>query len=100
MSVLLSAAQRLAAEGKVPSIFLDGRTFSRDSHLEEVVRAAAEADVDYRILHLSCPDELALQCIREAYDEHVAGNRDADLYWEVKAHFEPIHGENHFGIQA
>lgn len=90
MSVILMAAQRIAAEHTVPFIFLDGRTFSRSRHVEEVVRAAGEADADYRILLLSCPDELALERIRKSRGEHLAGNRDAGLYWEVKARFEPI----------
>ena len=90
MSVILMAAQRIAAEHTVPFIFFDGRTFSRTRHLEEVVRAAGEADADYRILLLSCPDELALQRIRKSLGQHLAGNRDAALYWEVKARFEPI----------
>jgi predicted kinase len=90
MSVILMAAQRIAAEHTVPFIFFDGRTFSRCRHLEEVVRAAGEAGADYRILLLSCPDELALERIRKSRSEHLAGNRDADLYWEVKARFEPI----------
>jgi predicted kinase len=90
MSVILMGAQRIAAEHTVPFIFFDGRTFSRSRHLEEVVRAAAEANADYRILLLSCPDELALGRIRKSRGEHLAANRDADLYWEVKARFQPI----------
>ncbi len=90
MSVILMAAQRIAAEHTVPFIFFDGRTFSRSRHLEEVVRAAEKADADYRILLLSCPDELALERIRQSRGEHLAANRDADLYREVKARFEPI----------
>ncbi len=100
MSIILMAAQRISSEGrvsegqvskgKVPFIFLDGRTFSRSRHIEEVVRAATEANADYRILLLSCPDEMALERIRKSRGEHFAGNRDADLYWEVKARFEPI----------
>jgi hypothetical protein len=90
MSIVLQAAQRIAFAHSVPFIFLDGRTFSRSRHVAEVVRAAGEAGADYRILLLSCPDELALERIRKSRGEHLAGNRDADLYWEVKARFEPI----------
>ena len=90
MSVILMAAQRISSEGKVPFIFLDGRTFSRARDVQDVVRAATEVHADYRILLLSCPDELALERIRQSRGEHLAGNRDADLYWEVKARFEPI----------
>ncbi len=41
MSVLLMAAQRIAADHAVPFIFLDGRTFSRTYHVQQVARAAA-----------------------------------------------------------
>jgi predicted kinase len=90
MSVMLMAAHRIAAEHTVPFIFFDGRTFSRSRHLDEVVRAAGEANADYRILHLSCSDELALERIRQGQRDHVAADRNANLYWEVKARFEPI----------
>ena len=90
MSVILMAAQRIAAAGNVPFVFFDGRTFSRRRQVEEVIRAAAEVNADYRILHLSCPDELALERIRQSQGEHLAGNRNRGLYWEVKSRFEPI----------
>jgi predicted kinase len=90
MSVILTAAKRIAAEGNVSFVFFDGRTFSRRSHVEEVIRAAAEVKADYRILELSCLDELALERIRQVQGEHLAGNRNAGLYWEVKSRFEPI----------
>jgi hypothetical protein len=71
-------------------VFFDGRTFSRRRQVEEVVRAAVEVNADYRILHLSCPDELALERIRQSQGEHLAGDRNRGLYWEVKSRFEPI----------
>jgi predicted kinase len=55
MSVILMAAKRIAAEGHVPFVFFDGRTFSRRRHVGEVIRAATEVNADYRILQLSCP---------------------------------------------
>jgi predicted kinase len=95
MSIVLMAAQRISSygqmsEGNVPFIFLDGRTFSRARDLRDVVRAATEVHADCRILLLSCPDELALERIRKSRGEHLAGDRDADLYRQVKARFEPI----------
>ena len=90
MSVILMAAKRIAAEGNVPFVFFDGRTFSRTRHVEEVIRAAAEVNADYRILQLSCLDELALERINQSRGEHLAGNRNRGLYWEVKSRFEPI----------
>jgi len=90
MWVILMAAQRIAAEGNVPFVFFDGRTFSRRRQVEQVIGAAAEVNADYRILHLSCPDELALERIRQSQGEHLAGNRNRGLYWEVKSRLEPI----------
>src|SRR5271157_1787601 len=55
MSVVLMAAQRIAFERSVPFVFLDGRTFSRTDHMNQVVRAATMMGVEYRILHLHCP---------------------------------------------
>ena len=90
MSIVLMAAQRISSEGSAPFIFLDGQTFSRARDVQDVVHAATQVHADYRILLLSCPGELALERIRKSRGEHLAGNRDADLYWEVKARFEPI----------
>ena len=90
MSVILMAAQRIAAKDNVPFVFFDGRTFSRRRQVEEVIRAAAEVNADYRILHLSCPDEGALVRIRQGQGNHLAADRDRNLYGKVKARFEPI----------
>ena len=90
MSVIVMAAQRIAAEGHVPLVFFDGRTFSRKGQVEEVVHAAAEVNAEHRILHLFCPDELALERIRQGQGNHLAADRDRNLYGKVKARFEPI----------
>lgn len=90
MSLILKDAQRIAAEGKVPFVFLDGRTFSRSHHVEQVVRAAEEAGAEVRVLHLHCPEALALQRIRHGRGKHPAADRDSSLYFLVKARFEPI----------
>jgi len=90
MSVVLMAAQRIAAEHAVPFIFLDGRTFSRNHHVNQVVRAAATIDAGLRVLHLHCPESLALERIKKDQGKHTAKNRDPLLYFRVKSYFEPI----------
>ena len=90
MTVILQAAQQIVTSRQVSFIFLDGRTFSRASQIEPVVHAAAAAGVDYSILYLRCPDSLALERIAVGRESHLAANRDADLYFRVKASFEPI----------
>ncbi|HEY4900375.1 MAG TPA: AAA family ATPase [Terriglobales bacterium] len=90
MSVVLMAAQRIAADHTVPFVFLDGRTFSRTLHVKRVTRAAASIGADLSILHLHCPESLALERIKQDTAKHPAKNRDPLLYFLVKSYFEPI----------
>ena len=90
MSVVLMAAQRIAAERTVPFVFLDGRTFSRTHHVKQVVQAASLVGAKYSILHLHCLESLALERITKDKDKHPAKNRDPLLYFLVKSYFEPI----------
>ena len=90
MSVILEATQRIAAARRVPFIFFDGRTFWRTRQVQQIAEAAAAAGAELRILHLHCPDALALERIAKDRDQHPAGNRNAELYFRVKSHFEPI----------
>ncbi len=90
MSVVLMAAQRIAAENTVPFIFIDGRTFSRTRHVKQVAQAAAMIGAGLSVLHLHCPEPLALERIKQDRDQHPAKNRDPLLYFLVKSYFEPI----------
>jgi predicted kinase len=90
MSVLLMAAQRVAADHRVPFLFIDGRTFSRERHVKQVAEAAYLVGAGLRILHVNCPEELALERIKKDQSRHVAKNRDPLLYFLVKSYFEPI----------
>jgi adenylylsulfate kinase len=73
-------------------IFLDGRPFSRRYQIENVLGAAASLQQPWRILECVCSDETARR--RLAADAvngaHPAGNRDYQLYLEVKSRFEAI----------
>ena len=90
MSVVLMAAQRIAADRIMPFVFLDGRTFSRTHHVKQVARAAALIGAGLSILHLHCPESLALERIKQDMERHPAKNRDPLLYFLVKSYFEPI----------
>lgn len=73
-------------------IFLDGRPFSRRYQIENVIAAAASLHQAWRILECVCSEEIARQRLEseERIREHPAGNRNFDLYLEVKARFEAI----------
>ena len=90
MSVVVMAAQRIAAERSVPFVFFDGRTFSRTQHWQQVVQAGAMIGTGYKVLHLHCPEALALERIKQDRGKHPATNRDPLLYFLVKSYFEPI----------
>jgi predicted kinase len=73
-------------------IFLDGRPFSRRYQIDNVLTVAGSLPQPWRILECICSDETARQRLESdaAKDLHQAGNRDYQLYLEVKARFEAI----------
>jgi adenylylsulfate kinase len=92
LQVMLETAGYLLERNPGRVIFLDGRPFSRRYQIENVLGAAASLRQPWRILECVCSDETARQ--RLAADAvngaHPAGNRDYQLYLEVKARFEAI----------
>lgn len=90
-AAVLESAAYLAHHRRVPFVFLDGRTFRTRGQVETAIEAAEAAGCDWRILLLTAPDDVALA--RIARGQHVAGNRDADLYFKTKQTFEPIERE-------
>jgi predicted kinase len=91
MNAVLSAAQYLANHDDIPFIFLDGRTFSRASQIQAVIAAANACGAAWKILHLSCPDDVVRARLKQGVAEnHLARNRNFKLYSELKTRFEPI----------
>ncbi len=92
LQVMLKTAAQLLR--RVPSriVFLDGRPFSRRYQIDNVVNAAASLHQSCRILECVCPEEVARQRLEEqsASGAHPAGNRNFQLYMEVKSRFESI----------
>jgi predicted kinase len=91
MKAILEAATYLSQHHRARYIFLDGRTFSRTTHIDEVLSAASRAGAQWRILHLTCSDGVAEARLQAPNTDHPARNRDMALYRRVKASFEPIH---------
>ena len=93
MRAILDAAAYLTAHKRAEFILFDGRAFSRRQQIDEVLEAAERAGAAWRILELSCADEVAqerLDCGDPANRAHPARNRDMALYRQVKRDFEPI----------
>jgi adenylylsulfate kinase len=92
MQIMLQAAAYLFERQRDRLVFLDGRTFSRRSQIDNVIAAAASMQQPWRILECICSDETAKQRLDQnwASGEHPADNRNFQLYLAVKARFEAI----------
>ena len=90
MRALLEAAAYLTERECVEYIFFDGRTFSRQAHIEDVLLAAGRAGARWRVVHVKCEDAVAEERLASSDPSHPAKNRDAALYRRIQQQFEPI----------
>ncbi len=84
---LLRAAALLLNRDPGRPVILDGRTFTRRDHVATVVRAAHAMNAPLAFIECTCSDTIALRRLEQARSggTHIAGNRDAGLYWRLKA---------------
>ncbi len=73
-------------------VILDGRPFSKKYQVEAVVAFCRRVSTPWRIIECTCSEKVALRRLRTdaAGGRHVAENRNAELYREVKAQFQGI----------
>ena len=92
LQLMLETAGYLLSLNKARPVFLDGRPFSRRYQIDNAVNAAASLHQPWRILECVCSEETArLRLARDVEAGiHPAGNRDYQLYLEVKSRFEAI----------
>ena len=92
LQIMLQTAGYLLDRDTARRIFLDGRPFSRRYQIENVIATANALHQPWRILECVCSDEIARQRLESdtGSGAHPAGNRDFQLYLEVKARFEAI----------
>lgn len=90
--LMLEIAAYLFERDRDRIIFLDGRTFSRRYQIENALHAAARLDQPWKILECVCSDETARRRLEADHTSrsHPAGNRDFNLYEQVKSLFEAI----------
>ena len=88
--VMLETAGYLLSQNPQLKIFLDGRPFSRRYQVENVLAAAASLHQPGRILECICSEGSARKRLESDRNSHVAGNRDYQLYLDVKARYETI----------
>jgi predicted kinase len=92
LHVMLETAGYLLQKDPDRILFLDGRPFSRRYQIDNVVQAAASLHQNWRILECICSDKIARQRLEDQSDagSHPAGNRNYELYLEMKSRFEAI----------
>lgn len=92
LQVMLETAAQLFQQDSNRIIFLDGRPFSRRYQIENVVTASTTLDQSWRIIECVCSEETAKSRLEEqsAQGLHPAGNRNFQLYLDVRSRFEAI----------
>ena len=92
MQVMLRTAGWILQKSPEQVLLLDGRPFSRGYQLDLVLKACSDMRQPWCILECICSEETARRRIEEqaADGTHLAGNRDFQLYQNVKTRFEPI----------
>jgi predicted kinase len=90
LRAMLEAAAYLTERRRVEYVFFDGRTFSRQAQIEDVLLAAKRAGARDRIVHVVCADSVAQERLARKDANHPAKNRDEALYQSIKQSFEPI----------
>lgn len=89
LELMLETVRYLLERNPQRYIFLDGRPFSRRYQVDNVVHTADALNQPWRILECICCEDSAKKRLAQAND-HPAGNRDYQLYLDVKSRFEII----------
>jgi adenylylsulfate kinase len=92
LHAMLEIAGELFQRERSRIIFLDGRTFSRRYQIDNVVSVATSLQQTWRIVECVCSEVTAMQRLEQQLQSglHPAGNRNFQLYLEVKSRFEAI----------
>jgi predicted kinase len=92
LHLMLETAGFLLSRNPKLTVFLDGRPFSRRYQIDNVLTAAASLHQPWRVVECVCSEGTARRRLEadSAASAHPAGNRNHQLYLEVKARFEAI----------
>lgn len=82
-------AEYLLSRNPSLAVFFDGRTFSRNYQIKNVIDTARKIGTPWRIIECVCPEETALARIQSA-KRHPAKNRTPGLYHKLRDSSEPI----------
>ena len=89
MAVMLKVAGYLFRKDPARIVLLDGRTFSQTYQLKRATGFADAISQPWRILECTCRESTARHRLNDD-SNHIAANRNFDLYLKVKSRFEEI----------
>lgn len=92
VGIMLQVANFYVHKDPARHIILDGRPFSKESQVNTVVDFGQTYGWDIRFIHCVCSDDAARARLERSASsgEHLAANRDFDLYLRLKNQFEPL----------
>ena len=92
LQLMLQTAEYLLSRDPARIMFLDGRPFSRRYQVDNVLTVASSLHQSWRILECLCSEDTARKRLAADADasSHPAGNRNFQLFANVKARFEAI----------
>jgi len=92
LQLMLQTAEYLLSRDPARIMFLDGRPFSRRYQIDNVLTVASSLHQSWRILECLCSEDTARKRLAADADasSHPAGNRNFQLFANVKARFEAI----------
>jgi predicted kinase len=90
MEIMLKTAGYLLKKHSGLHVLLDGRTFSKRYQRERVIELCPRAGTKWAILECVCSEETALHRLAAGRESHMAKNRTAELYREIRDGWETI----------
>lgn len=92
VDIILQVANFYIQKDRARHLILDGRTYSKERQVETLLRFAQTHMWDLRFIYCTCSDDVARARLDRdaASGQHLAADRNFDLYLRVKAQSDPL----------
>jgi len=90
MKIIFQAIEYLLSKNPQRVIFIDGRTFSSKKQVDAVLDFTNRIQSPCKFVYCTCSEETAQIRIVKDQDQHLAKNRDMDLYYSLKKNADPL----------
>lgn len=93
VDIMLQVALFYLQKDRSRHVILDGRTFSRKSQVDTLVKFCLKQHLPLKVIYCWCSDDLARDRL-ERGGGHLAADRDFSLYEKLKASSDPLQVEH------